>query len=460
MQPLQAKRLFERLLVFAHLQSFLLSASPIVLIMAKPFDYSKWDNIELSDDESDLHPNIDKESWFRLKHRTRVEREEREEQEKKNLLEANRLADIRIAEIDANLKLVEDGRAEEVDEDPDAMQAEKQQLLELNKERSDRLEHMEKNRKWNWENMCHTVEETTTISASAEVGETGAGAPKRILKQARGTNQAPAASSASTATSTAGEASTKKAAAKPRGAPAASASDAATQRTPPAPTESSARAAAAAGPATEGEELEGYTSFVEAHESLLETFIDTESVEKTQQLLRDHPTILLKEHASSYLLLSCLEDEMNGNHSRMRLCARQSQILSNIAELAKSMNRHPRDILDAFFVKMREGQHFMEFMKQTQGFVERIQKRAVEKRKEMAAAGETEAVPLGELSREERLGPGGLDPVEVFDSLSPALQEAFESRDTEKLKAALEAMPMEEAQSTLQRCIDSGLWVA
>ena len=26
----------------------------------KSFDYSKWDNIELSDDESDLHPNIDK----------------------------------------------------------------------------------------------------------------------------------------------------------------------------------------------------------------------------------------------------------------------------------------------------------------------------------------------------------------------------------------------------------------
>lgn len=24
------------------------------------FNYKKWDNIELSDDESDLHPNIDK----------------------------------------------------------------------------------------------------------------------------------------------------------------------------------------------------------------------------------------------------------------------------------------------------------------------------------------------------------------------------------------------------------------
>ena len=46
--------------------------------MARSFDYSKWDNIELSDDESDLHPNIDKESWFRMKHRSRLEREEKE----------------------------------------------------------------------------------------------------------------------------------------------------------------------------------------------------------------------------------------------------------------------------------------------------------------------------------------------------------------------------------------------
>lgn len=40
----------------------------------RTFDYSKWDNIELSDDEGDLHPNIDKDSWFRMKHRTRLER--------------------------------------------------------------------------------------------------------------------------------------------------------------------------------------------------------------------------------------------------------------------------------------------------------------------------------------------------------------------------------------------------
>ena len=56
--------------------------SSIVRTMSKPFDYSKWDKIELSDDEDDVHPNIDKESWFRMKHRSRVEREENEEKDK------------------------------------------------------------------------------------------------------------------------------------------------------------------------------------------------------------------------------------------------------------------------------------------------------------------------------------------------------------------------------------------
>lgn len=56
--------------------------------MSKPFDYSKWDKIELSDDEEDVHPNIDKESWFRMKHRSRVEREQHEEADKKRIHEA------------------------------------------------------------------------------------------------------------------------------------------------------------------------------------------------------------------------------------------------------------------------------------------------------------------------------------------------------------------------------------
>ena len=58
---------------------------------------------------------------------------------------------------------------------------------------------------------------------------------------------------------------------------------------------------------------------------------------------------LLQENASSYLLLASLEDEMNGFHEKMKLVARQSQIVSNIAELAKSLQRHPGNVIVPFF---------------------------------------------------------------------------------------------------------------
>lgn len=41
-------------------------------------DYSKWDHIEISDDEDDTHPNIDTPSLFRWRHQARVERMEKQ----------------------------------------------------------------------------------------------------------------------------------------------------------------------------------------------------------------------------------------------------------------------------------------------------------------------------------------------------------------------------------------------
>lgn len=41
-----------------------------------PINYSKWDKIEVSDDEDDTHPNVDTPSLFRWRHQARVDREE------------------------------------------------------------------------------------------------------------------------------------------------------------------------------------------------------------------------------------------------------------------------------------------------------------------------------------------------------------------------------------------------
>lgn len=49
-----------------------------------PLNYSKWDHIEISDDEDDTHPNIDTPSLFRWRHQARVERMAEQDREKKD----------------------------------------------------------------------------------------------------------------------------------------------------------------------------------------------------------------------------------------------------------------------------------------------------------------------------------------------------------------------------------------
>ena len=58
----------------------------------------------------------------------------------------------------------------------------------------------------------------------------------------------------------------------------------------------------------------------------------------------------------------------------------------------------------------------------------------------------------------QHVGPGGLDPAEVFPSLPKELQEAFGERSVEALRAVLEKMDPNDASYHMQRCIDSGLW--
>jgi len=57
------------------------------------------------------------------------------------------------------------------------------------------------------------------------------------------------------------------------------------------------------------------------------------------------------------------------------------------------------------------------------------------------------------------VGPGGLDPTEVINSLPKEMQEAFVSQNVDKLKEVLAKMDAQEASYHMQRCIDSGLWV-
>lgn len=186
-----------------------------------------------------------------------------------------------------------------------------------------------------------------------------------------------------------------------------------------------------------------YNDYVLLHESVLECYSEITDIDATKEYLHRYCDILLHEHAQSYMLLSCLEDEMNGKKERAKLVCRQSQILSHIHELGKSMHRDPRDVIIPFFKRIAEHQYFVAFNEAVKDFHKRIQNRATEKRIEM------------DREEEEKRRKA----TEVLESLPAEMQVAFASQDVEKLQQVLSAMNPVEAKEHMTRCIESGLWV-
>merc|ERR1719379_321010 len=186
-------------------------------------------------------------------------------------------------------------------------------------------------------------------------------------------------------------------------------------------------------------------------------------------MLNDHGGVLLDECANNYFLLTALEEEMKGNKDRVVKLGRQGQIISQIHQLAKPMRRPPRDLVPRFFEKFTPGHAQAAFEEGVTHFMQQIAKRAIDKKAEEAAAAEEaeeageqegEAVSLVEamyqMTPDERMGPGGLDPVEVFESLPEELQECFRSSDVERLKQVSKTMV--DFDKHFKRCVDAGLW--
>mmetsp|Transcript_24779 Transcript_24779/g.60873 ORF Transcript_24779/g.60873 Transcript_24779/m.60873 type:complete len:369 (+) Transcript_24779:77-1183(+) len=63
-----------------------------------------------------------------------------------------------------------------------------------------------------------------------------------------------------------------------------------------------------------------------------------------------------------------------------------------------------------------------------------------------------------EYQQQQAAGSGGLDPMEVWETLPPMMQQAFEMQDMTMLETALSFMTTEEADYHMKRCEESGLW--
>lgn len=71
---------------------------------------------------------------------------------------------------------------------------------------------------------------------------------------------------------------------------------------------------------------------------------------------------------------------------------------------------------------------------------------------------EEQVAELEQQQQQQLFGPGGLDPMEVWESLPPLMQQAFECQDMTMLENALSMLTKEEADYHMKRCEDAGLW--
>ena len=411
----------------------------------------------------------------------------------------------RIKLLERDLKKMQDRKAKAKDDDDsdddddiddtEGIQIELEELRLSNQQRQDKLDEYEKNKTWNVDNMFQVKEERTVINPNAgKTNYTASGhaqstidpaVAKQKLEQAaqqqkqKSDNESSSDNKPETAitTTTAKESpptKTPETASKP-----ASSSSTSTTKKPvagPSPPTKPTTAAMTSKPPSREEEndpdfIYSYHEFTERYADLMEDFMKISAFSDSREFLLKHGDILLQENAANYMLLASLEDEMNGLRDNMKQRAKQSQIITNIAELAKSWNTHPGNVIVPFFQRLEQREFLQGFLAGVEEFVQKIISRAVVKKKEIdlqrkqeqgasssSSAVNSQGVDLADIPREQRLGPGGLDPLEVIESLPESMQKAFETREIDDLKKALMEMDPKDAEYHMKRCVDSGLW--
>ena len=189
------------------------------------------------------------------------------------------------------------------------------------------------------------------------------------------------------------------------------------------------------------------------NESKMKSFGMLSKWEDCKSFLTENPELCCEETAN-YLAFWCLNLEMEEKTSLMEHVAKQVIAMQYILELAKQLDCDPRSCIQGFFTRIQKADKEYQdaFEDELNGFKERIKTRAKEKVEKIMREIEEE-------ERQKRLGPGGLDPVEVMEQLPESMQKCFESRDIEMLKRVISELPEADATKYMKMCVDSGLWV-
>ncbi|XP_023677759.1 hsp90 co-chaperone Cdc37 [Paramormyrops kingsleyae] len=204
---------------------------------------------------------------------------------------------------------------------------------------------------------------------------------------------------------------------------------------------------------TEEEKEQKHKTFVEKYEKQIKHFGMLRRWDDSQKYLSDNPQLVCEETAN-YLVIMCIDLEVEEKHALMEQVAHQTIVMQFILELAKSLKVDPRGCFRQFFTKIKtaDQQYQDAFNDELESFKERVRGRAkIRIEKAMKEYEEEE--------RQKRLGPGGLDPVEVYESLPEEMQKCFDEKNIQMLQDAISKMDPVEAKRHMKRCIESGLWV-
>ncbi|ERL87001.1 hypothetical protein D910_04404 [Dendroctonus ponderosae] len=193
--------------------------------------------------------------------------------------------------------------------------------------------------------------------------------------------------------------------------------------------------------------------FIKENEKDLKHYGMLRKYEDSRQFLKEH-NHLVCENTANYLVIWCINLEMEEKHELMSHVAHQTICMQYILELAKQLDYDPRACVDAFYSKIQvaEVDYKKSFEDELFQFRERIRKRAAERVEEAIKEYEEE-------EKQKRLGPGGLDPQDVYNELPEELRKCFDSRDVKLLQETISKMDEEDAKYHMKRCVDSGLWV-
>lgn len=171
--------------------------------------------------------------------------------------------------------------------------------------------------------------------------------------------------------------------------------------------------------------------FFKKYETNLKAYGMLQKFDDSKRFLQENPELVCEETAN-YLVIWCINLEMEEKTSLMEHVAHQCICMQFILELSKHLNRDPRSCVSSFFsryliqilnqilvvtlylkigrIQVADVEYRKGFEDELKAFKDRIQRRAKEKIEAAIAEAEEE-------EKTKRIGPGGLDPVEVFESL-------------------------------------------